>query len=65
MEWSLIGIGTGLLLLALAVWKIRLPHWYEILQVNPVRMLRGCLAFILLLFASGLIALAVLAHLGG
>jgi hypothetical protein len=53
------------MLLALLVWRVRLPHWYDLLQINPLRVLRGCLAMSLLLIASAVIGLAAVVVWGG
>jgi hypothetical protein len=65
MEWCLTGIGVMVGLLALIVWRLRLPRWDTLAQFNPLGLLRGCLAMGLLLIAGGIIGLAVLVVWGG
>jgi hypothetical protein len=65
MLWLLTGIGLLFVLLALVAFTVRLPRWYELRRINPLRWLRGCVTLFLLLVASGFLGLAALALIGG
>ena len=55
--WCLIGPAALLALLALVVLTIR-PRRPDLTQLQPGRLMRGCLALLLLVLALGLAALA-------
>lgn len=55
--WCLIGPAALLALLGLVVLTIR-PRRPDLTQLQPGRLVRGCLALVLLLLALGLAALA-------
>lgn len=65
MLWLLTGIGLLFVLLALVAFTIRLPRWYDLSRINPLRWLRGCVTLFLLLVASGFLGLAALALISG
>jgi hypothetical protein len=65
MLWLLTGIGLLFVLLALLAFTIRLPRWYDLSRINPLRWLRGCVTLFLLLVASGFLGLAALALISG
>jgi hypothetical protein len=59
MIWCLISMAIVAALLALAALTMRLPR-PDLSQVRPGRVLRGCVALLLVLAAAGLAVLALL-----